>query len=131
MTLIDLVPFFNLVGFVLGTYINTQTKRRRRLAALKKQVHPSITIRLCFQGRGREEAVEVSDRLERTRSELKWFCVDTFIPCSPCLTLPHRTASLCDCTTAINTASHKFDYCLKNIHADLEYHPLSLVFPCT
>jgi len=33
-----LVPFFNLVGFVLGTYINTQTKRRRRLAALKKQV---------------------------------------------------------------------------------------------
>jgi len=31
------VPFFNLVGFVLGTYINTQTKRRRRLAALKKQ----------------------------------------------------------------------------------------------
>jgi len=32
------VPFFNLVGFVLGTYINTQTKRRRRLAALKKQV---------------------------------------------------------------------------------------------
>jgi len=31
------VPFFNLIGFVLGTYINTQTKRRRRLAALKKQ----------------------------------------------------------------------------------------------
>jgi len=33
-----LVPFFNLVSFVLGTYINAQTKRSRRLAALKKQV---------------------------------------------------------------------------------------------
>jgi hypothetical protein len=30
------VPFFNLVGFVIGTYINTVTKKKR-LAALRKK----------------------------------------------------------------------------------------------
>jgi hypothetical protein len=30
------VPFFNLVGFVIGTYINTTTKKKR-LAALRKR----------------------------------------------------------------------------------------------
>lgn len=30
------VPFFNLVGFVIGTYINTATKKKR-LAALRKK----------------------------------------------------------------------------------------------
>ena len=30
------VPFFNLVGFVIGTYINTHTKKKR-LAALRKK----------------------------------------------------------------------------------------------
>jgi hypothetical protein len=30
------VPFFNLVSFVIGTYINTVTKRKR-LAALRKK----------------------------------------------------------------------------------------------
>lgn len=31
------VPFFNIVGFVIGTYINTHTKKKR-LAALRKKV---------------------------------------------------------------------------------------------
>lgn len=30
------VPFFNLVGFIIGTYINTVTKKKR-LAALRKK----------------------------------------------------------------------------------------------
>ena len=30
------VPFFNLIAFVLGTYINTHTKKKR-LAALRKK----------------------------------------------------------------------------------------------
>ena len=31
------VPFFNIVGFVIGTYINSHTKKKR-LAALRKKV---------------------------------------------------------------------------------------------
>lgn len=31
------VPFFNIVAFVIGTYINTHTKKKR-LAALRKKV---------------------------------------------------------------------------------------------
>jgi hypothetical protein len=31
------VPFFNLISFVIGTYINAHTKKKR-LAALKKKV---------------------------------------------------------------------------------------------
>jgi hypothetical protein len=31
------VPFFNLIAFVIGTYINTHTKKKR-LAALRKKV---------------------------------------------------------------------------------------------
>lgn len=34
------VPFFNLVSFVIGTYINTETKKKR-LAALRKRYHGS------------------------------------------------------------------------------------------
>ena len=34
------VPFFNLVSFVIGTYINTVTKKRR-LAALRKKHYGS------------------------------------------------------------------------------------------
>lgn len=35
------VPFFNIVGFVIGTYINTHTKKKR-LAALRKKVRQLI-----------------------------------------------------------------------------------------
>lgn len=38
------VPFFNIVGFVIGTYINTHTKKKR-LAALRKKVCRSNTTR--------------------------------------------------------------------------------------
>jgi hypothetical protein len=31
------VPFFNIVAFVIGTYINTSTKKKR-LAALRRKV---------------------------------------------------------------------------------------------
>lgn len=33
------VPFFNIVAFTIGTYINTHTKKKR-LAALRKRVSP-------------------------------------------------------------------------------------------
>jgi len=33
------VPFFNLVGFVIGTYINANTKKKRILAMKKKKYY--------------------------------------------------------------------------------------------
>lgn len=39
------VPFFNIVAFVIGTYINTHTKKKR-LAALRKKVSPSVVVHL-------------------------------------------------------------------------------------
>lgn len=37
------VPFFNMISFVIGTYINTHTKKKR-LAALRKKVGLSLAI---------------------------------------------------------------------------------------
>lgn len=37
------VPFFNIVGFCIGTYINTHTKKKR-LAALRKKVSPALIL---------------------------------------------------------------------------------------
>jgi hypothetical protein len=42
------VPFFNMISFVIGTYINTHTKKKR-LAALRKKVSLSLTI--CLTSR--------------------------------------------------------------------------------
>lgn len=39
------VPFFNIVAFTIGTYINTHTKKKR-LAALRKRVSPSYEARV-------------------------------------------------------------------------------------
>lgn len=44
------VPFFNLVSFVIGTYINTVTKRKR-LAALRKKHFPDGPGRASSIGR--------------------------------------------------------------------------------
>ena len=35
------VPFFNVVAFVIGTYINSQTKKKR-IAALRRKVSPNL-----------------------------------------------------------------------------------------
>jgi hypothetical protein len=52
-----------LVGFILGTYINAQTKRRRGLAALKKQVLLSkIVVGSLRPGRGREKALGIRSK---------------------------------------------------------------------
>jgi len=43
------VPFFNIVAFVIGTYINTSTKKKR-LAALKRKVrsqYPFLGVAVC------------------------------------------------------------------------------------
>jgi hypothetical protein len=37
------VPFFNIIAFVIGTYINTHTKKKR-LAALRKKVGSYLVI---------------------------------------------------------------------------------------
>lgn len=40
------VPFFNIVSFVIGTYINSHTKKKR-LAALRKKVgHANVNVRV-------------------------------------------------------------------------------------
>lgn len=36
------VPFFNLIGFIIGTYVNTHTKKKR-LEALRKVCRPQRT----------------------------------------------------------------------------------------
>jgi hypothetical protein len=48
------VPFFNIIAFVIGTYINAHTKKKR-LAALRKKVRysshthfPSPTLSFCM-----------------------------------------------------------------------------------
>ena len=40
------VPFFNIVSFIIGTYINAHTKKKR-LAALRRKVCPSNTLLEC------------------------------------------------------------------------------------
>ena len=42
------VPFFNTIAFVIGTYINTHTKKKR-LAALRKKV--SLSLVICLTSR--------------------------------------------------------------------------------
>ena len=40
------VPFFNIVSFIIGTYINAHTKKKR-LAALRRKVRPPNTLPEC------------------------------------------------------------------------------------
>ena len=48
------VPFFNIVAFVIGTYINTHTKKKR-LEALRKRVSLAIT-----RSRNRNEYIQLT-----------------------------------------------------------------------
>ena len=61
------VPFFNILAFVIGTYINTHTKKKR-LAALRKRVCVSfsfgqgaVTNAMQHHGDGRSSAGRSDD----------------------------------------------------------------------
>ncbi len=85
------VPFFNIVAFCIGTYINTHTKKKR-LAALRKRVSCSI---LAIKGETNtkssimvmaEAEAQVVDLMTDSRGDIsKWAdIVDSWLTEEPC-----------------------------------------------
>lgn len=64
------VPFFNIVAFVIGTYINAHTKKKR-LAALRRKVRSTTTshfLMLTHQAlRRRSKRIDQARRLRKTQ----------------------------------------------------------------
>lgn len=54
------VPFFNIVAFCIGTYINTHTKKKR-LAALRKKVSRFVLLRLALENADKVRSITVMD----------------------------------------------------------------------
>jgi len=57
------VPFFNIISFVIGTWINSQTKKKR-LQALRRKVTPRIPVRIIADWCD-STMVMMGDRVER------------------------------------------------------------------